>query len=334
MGNKRLSIIVPGYNNPSGWWCRCVESVLANIGEQDEVICVDDGSIVRPECLEGIAAGDSRVRIIYRDTNGGLSSARNTALEVAKGEYVTFVDSDDQVLPDTYEKALSCMERLHYDIAMYGVRSHWVNERLVQDDEPEYREIGLMTPQDVDREYQRGILNYAWNKVYRRSFLNEHKLKFDPDGMPCEDIIFVLQCIICGAKWVTINHIGIIYYRTHATLLSRYQKSYLKGTRQAGKIWTAYKEAFPEACDILRHNGNVDEMSLARGEWNNIWKEGAPFSLRQRWLYLKQHAEITNRPLIAFFLSKLVYSFLRKYFYVRPVQKWHIKRVYPRAKPI
>lgn len=333
MRNRRLTVIVPGYNNPDSWWCRCIDSILANIGLDDEVICVDDGSSDRPRVLSDYERLDPRVRVIYREANGGLSVARNVAMGVVRGEFVTFVDSDDEVLPGTYEKALTALLKNNADIALFGVRSIWINEKLYKEDVPDEREIGALGAGDVKDLFDASLLNYAWNKVYRSSFLRCHKMAFDPDGMPCEDIIFVLQCIMFGAKWVTVHHVGINYYRTHATLLSRYKRSYVAGTRSAANAWCRYRESEPNAQAILGKIGEVSERELVRGEWDNIWRLASPFRLIERWRFLKVHSsEIAKGNLILLFLRKAIYAFFRRYFYVAPVQRWHIKRVYPTVK--
>ena len=80
---KRLSVIIPGYNTPDAWWRRCVGSVKAALGPDDEVVCVDDGSSQRPLALESLAKEDSRVKTVYLEKNMGLPTARNAGLDVA-----------------------------------------------------------------------------------------------------------------------------------------------------------------------------------------------------------------------------------------------------------
>ncbi len=77
----RLSVIVPGYNTPGNWWRRCIESVLRAIGSEDEIIVVDDGSD-KKWLVDGSWWLDKRVQVVCKE-NGGLSSARNVALEIA-----------------------------------------------------------------------------------------------------------------------------------------------------------------------------------------------------------------------------------------------------------
>ena len=332
MPSKRLSVIIPGYNNPELWWRRCVDSVLANIGDMDEVICVDDGSEKRPYVLQEYAKKDSRTKVIYREWNGGLSVARNDALVNARGEYITFVDSDDEIMPGTYEKALAALGSGDADVVLFGVRSIWVNEKLYKEDIPDEMSARTLDAASVKNLYEASLLNYAWNKVYRASFLKSHTMSFDPSRMPCEHIIFVLQCIMAGAKWGAIHHIGINYYRTHATLLSRYKSSYVTGTRNASRVWHHYKESNAGAIAILGDIGEVSEVALMRGEWDNIWRLKTPYTLLERLEFARQHPEISMGNAYLFFFKKLIFSVLRRWLYIRPVQRWHIKKVYPEVK--
>lgn len=333
--HKRLTVIIPGYNNPEEWWARCIESALQNIGTDDELICVDDGSLVAPRILEHYAQTDSRVRVVYCESNGGLSVARNRAMELARGEYLTFVDSDDELEPYTYEKALSAMVQTNSDVVVFGVRSIWVNEKLYKDNVAIDANLGCLNACDVKRLFDDCLLNYAWNKVYRSLFIKKHHLMFDPDGMPCEDIMFVLECVMSGAKWATIGHVGINYYKTHSSLLSRYKPSYVQGIKQASDQWKKYKEFDATARDVVGDLGEVSDRELTAGQWDNIWRIGSPYRLRDKWRFLNENRAIANgRNLCLFFIGQIIYSFCRKHFYFSQVQRWHIRRVYPDVRPL
>lgn len=334
MSTKRLSVIIPGYNNPEKWWQRCIDSVLRNISAADEIICVDDASSSRPIILEEYSRKDNRINVIFRECNGGLSVARNCAMEVAHGKYLTFVDSDDEVLPGTYERALSAIEAHEASVVIYGVNSIWVAERLIERKCPDDANIGKLTPSCLKELYDESLFNYAWNKIYRTQFLNEHKLRFDPTGMPCEDIIFNLHCVMAGATWATIAHVGINYYKTHNSLLSKYKPSYVRGMKAASDIWIKYKEFDYTARKVLGDVGEVSDPALVRGEWDNIWRKGSPYTLAARWKFLSEHSDVLVGNQCICFLKKMIYTILRKLFYTSQVKRWHIRRVYKDAKPL
>ena len=104
-----LSVIIAVYNT-APWLACCLDSLLAQTTDLFEIICINDGSTDEsPEILSRYAARDSRIRIINQQ-NRGLPAARNTGLAAARGKYVTFVDSDDWVEPQTMEKILLHMQ--------------------------------------------------------------------------------------------------------------------------------------------------------------------------------------------------------------------------------
>lgn len=97
-----ISVIVPCYNVME-YLPKCVESILSQTYKNLEIILVDDGSTDSSgKICDGYAAKDNRIKVIHKK-NGGLSDARNVALDVMKGEYVTFIDSDDYVANDYVE---------------------------------------------------------------------------------------------------------------------------------------------------------------------------------------------------------------------------------------
>lgn len=117
MKDKVLSIIVPVYKAEK-FLIRCTDSILNQTFSNIELILVDDGSPDHcPELCEKIAHKDHRVKVVHQK-NSGVSVARNTGLNIATGDYITFVDSDDFIEPDMYEKMLKKAEEYQCDIVM------------------------------------------------------------------------------------------------------------------------------------------------------------------------------------------------------------------------
>lgn len=105
----RISVIVPVYNTED-YLEACLESILRQSFSDFEVIVVDDGSTDScPGICDEYAARDCRIRVIHK-INAGVSAARNDALDAACGEFVTFIDSDDRINPETFEKALEAAD--------------------------------------------------------------------------------------------------------------------------------------------------------------------------------------------------------------------------------
>lgn len=165
--NILLSVVIPIYNGERTL-ARCVESVLGQHVEGMELILVDDGSTDRSALVANRYQNRPHVTLIHK-ANGGLSDARNEGLYYAKGRYVTFVDSDDYLLPDTYAPLMAMLEaHPEYDILEYSfVRETSCGWKTIKLPEREYTHIG---------DYWLGCRGYehtyAWNKIYRRSLFD------------------------------------------------------------------------------------------------------------------------------------------------------------------
>ena len=111
-----LSIIVPVYNLEN-YLCKCIDSILGQTYRDFEVLLVDDGSTDSSLsiCLQ-YAETDSRICVFHKD-NGGASSARNLGLEKARGQYISFIDGDDFIEPDLYERLLEDLLKTNADIS-------------------------------------------------------------------------------------------------------------------------------------------------------------------------------------------------------------------------
>lgn len=112
-----ISVIVPVYNVEE-YVRRCIESVLSQSFTEYEIILVDDGSPDKsPQICEEYAKKDTRIHVVHKE-NGGLSSARNAGIDVAKGDYLFFLDSDDLIHPDCLSILYKCLEKTGAEISL------------------------------------------------------------------------------------------------------------------------------------------------------------------------------------------------------------------------
>lgn len=135
----KVSIIVPVYNVEK-YFDRCINSLINQTLREIEIILVDDESPDNcPEMCDKYAKKDSRIKVIHKK-NGGLGFARNSGLDIAAGEYFAFVDSDDYVDLDFYEKLYTAAKNGDYDLAQGGIsKKH--GDRIEKKHHP-YAEIG------------------------------------------------------------------------------------------------------------------------------------------------------------------------------------------------
>ena len=183
-----LTVIIPVYKTEQTLE-RCIESVLGQqVQGGMEVILVDDGSPDNsPALCDTWAERDNRVRVIHQQ-NRGLGAARNAGLDVATGEYVTFVDSDDYLAPDTYPELLQRLgeqpdvDILEYEIQMVG--SNMANRKFSDGKWQDARQYWLQT--------RAWWHSYACNKIFRRSLFDEVRYA---DNRFCEDLLILVQLL-------------------------------------------------------------------------------------------------------------------------------------------
>lgn len=328
----RLSVIIPGYNTPEKWWRRCLYSVRQACGPEDEIICVDDGSAKHPDILDKIAEDDLRVKPIFLEKNMGQAAARNKALGIAKGEWIAFVDSDDEVAPDIYDKCVSDSESDGCDILLFGVRVVWTAENIYKDDLPvPRRRIGCIDANEISSLFNGCLFEYVWNRLIRRSFLEKNCIAFDIGICPGEDTIFNLKCVLANARFAFIPSVGYVYYRFYTSSLARYQARFGESLKIRNGLWREVKSMLSAGDNPKWKLGELSDGELAFWDMKNMWRYDSPVTLGERWSWQKSNARYFRLPAWVMFLKELLGGFVRRYLYFRPIRRWKIKRMFPDA---
>ena len=210
-----LSVIVPVYN-VEAYLCRCVDSILNQTYQNLEVILVDDGAKDSSGTIcDTYAEKDSRVQVIHKE-NGGLSSARNAGLDICRGEYIAFVDSDDWIELDAYENMLKTAQELDVKLVCGG--------RYDVKAETGEKKVGLcpLRTERISSEELVGRI-FIWNqcdssacdKLFHRSMLEHWRF---PVGKIVEDVP-VMYRIILGTDWVAMyGHPIYNYFHRHGSI--------------------------------------------------------------------------------------------------------------------
>jgi len=190
-----ISVIVPVYKAEK-YLHRCVDSLLAQTFSDFEVLLVDDGSPDRSgEICDEYAKKDSRVRVFHKE-NGGVSSARNIGLDNAAGEYLTFIDADDWIDVDCFEKGFSLLKRDNLDILQYSYKM--ISEKDGSIISVHDYECAPMEWKDfVQKDH---FLVCVGGNFIRMSIIKENHLRFDEKLHLAEDQLFIMKTMTLSGR--------------------------------------------------------------------------------------------------------------------------------------
>ena len=243
MKAELISVIVPVYNVEL-YLCCCVDSILRQTYRNLEIILVDDGSTDQSgKICDEYARQDLRVTVVHQK-NGGLSAARNTGIDRAKGEYLSFVDSDDFIDERMLEVLYTDLQAVKADAAVVGFQLFEKQNEIksVELDSP----VQSMTKQEAIRStlIPDGMGDFAWNKLYKKELFQGIRY---PLGRMMEDqgttYRIFLQC-----KKVAYHPVGLYYYyqRPDSILHHRSLKFYEDKFDMGFQKYQALKEAYPD----------------------------------------------------------------------------------------
>ena len=202
-----ISIIVPIYGVES-YLCTCIDSILEQTFSDFELILVDDGSPDNCGVIcDDYAAKDSRVRVIHQE-NQGLSCARNTGIDAARGRFLCFVDSDDLVAPDYCRVLYDLLAESTADFSVCGVCRFRDGEDPVPVDAEDSGQVSSreFLKMQLQKQSEFGV----WNKLYRRELFE--KIRFQP-GKLNEDVIFSADLMKNCCRGAVISGRQLLFYR-------------------------------------------------------------------------------------------------------------------------
>lgn len=213
-----ISVIVPVYKVEK-YLKRCVASIQDQTYKNLEIILIDDGS--PDECgkmCDEFAEKDTRIKVVHQK-NGGLAKARNKGLEIAKGEYITFVDSDDMLEAQMMEMLLLMIkEDADIDISICGHRIVYEDKERVSPKDEECKDNVILNQQELWEEIFGQLNNAVWNKMYKRSVIGE--LRFPEGIIHGEDLIFNLNYLRKCNKGIINQTVGYNYLKRQNSITS------------------------------------------------------------------------------------------------------------------
>ncbi len=234
----KVSVIVPVYKVEK-YLKQCLDSIINQTLKEIEIILIDDNSPDNcGEICDEYSKKDSRVKVIHKQ-NEGLGLTRNLGMEISKGKYIGFVDSDDYIKKDMYEKLYNIAEKYNAEV-VYSSDFFRVNNAG--------KEIKIQKKNVVEREYcdeevvnellpniisappnykQDEVIGVSvWKALYKNGVLKEHNIRFHSERVYIsEDAIFQIELLVHIKKAVVIPYMGYYYRKNQQSLSMKYQSN-------------------------------------------------------------------------------------------------------------
>lgn len=253
-GKLMVSVIVPVYNTDRECFERCTKSLKAQTDSNFEVIVIDDGS--QPECAEMLDSfADGKQFFVIHQQNTGVSEARNNGLRHAKGEYITFLDSDDYVSPNFIKSSSELIRRYGADLVIGGISivdGRNISEcavksshEIIYENTDALRRYLLTAQYEQDTKELKGLrCGGPWCKLYRREVLKN--VKFRKNVPVYEDMIFNLEALENVGKIVVSPELWYSYVIYSSSAMRKYRPNGIHEQKLVMQFLKKYKTMHPE----------------------------------------------------------------------------------------
>lgn len=293
MINSKLSVIIPVYNSEN-YLVKCLNSIIYQTLKDIEIIIVNDGSTDNSQSIiDNFKSNDSRI-ISIEQTNGGLGAARNSGIEIASGDYIAFIDSDDYIDLSMFEKMYNLGKKYSAEIVMCDLVK-------VDDNGKEFKYLP-QSPQLADKIVLKNDFTifgemscFACNKIFKTSLFNKHRFK---SRLHFEDIELVPKLVL------------------DSTIISKINEPFYKYYERNDSITRTHTE---KGLDIFVAIENVSSY-FKKSRYNSQLNELKRFQIIQGYYsYLAYVAFIDNK-----YLKKEMIMELKKFLNINKISKKEI----------
>lgn len=309
MNNTLVSVIMPVYNSQQ-YVKAAVNSIVNQTYGNIEILCVNDCSTDDSlSVLNELASKDSRVKVIDSPVNVGAGEARNLAIKEAKGEFITFVDADDTIEPDLYQRVIDEINKNNPDQVVWGiVEEHFDDNDTLVKTVPivsAYRFLDNETDivKTILELEDNSLFGYQWNSFYRASVIKDNNIRFEK-ALFYEDYFFNLEFAKCMKTFSVLDYAGYHYFkRVNSSITHRFTKDYFALSYRRIESMYRYCESMaylePEVYNIL---GN----RLLRYTFSALSRNHNPLSEMSFYDMKKWVKENTTREIYSTLLCKCV----------------------------
>ena len=264
----KTSVIVPVYNVEQ-YLPKCLDSLINQTLKDIEIICINDESPDNcDKILEEYAKKDSRI-VVLNEKNSGQGSARNRGLEIAKGKYIQFLDSDDFYEPTCCEEMYNLMEKHQdIDVACFDTNIIYDAYEDKKDSDANYFKMHFIGKTKVKPSMAHQLVDVnCWNKIFKKSFIDNNNLRF-PEKLHYEDV---------GFFWFWITRANYIYF---------YNKKLTNYLRRRGSfLGEIYEKSSKSIFDAFKVNELIYDDLIKNNKWNEYkYVYIKAYILKIRWL--------------------------------------------------
>lgn len=251
-----ITVIIPVYN-VERFLDRCIDSVIGQSYRDLEIILVDDGSTDRSGIMcDKWAKKDKRIKVIHQ-TNAGLSGARNSGIDIAAGRYISFIDSDDYILPEYFEYLLKLITDYNADMSVCQLVDVDEKDNVIQTHSIEGEYLLEDTEKCMNDFFNaKAIDTTAWRKLYKSELFLETNIRY-PIGFYHEDV-FTTYKIIDHCNKIIVGNRALYAYRKRSGSIvnSSFSRKHLDGVYGKIEIFNYIIEKYPQlseraACGII-----------------------------------------------------------------------------------
>lgn len=264
----KISIIIPMYNSEK-YIEKCINSILINEGDY-EIIVVDDASNDKGLSIcKMLAEKNKKINIISLETNKGVSNARNIGIQYAKGNFITFVDSDDFLEKDWYKNVVKELDS-SYDMLFFNSK---ISEECTK-----YELIKYILGNNNEKIY----LSAPYSKFFKTTFIKQYALKFEENIINGEDMLFNTEALLASKKYKIVNREIYKVVRNIGSLSRKFDEyiftSEILFQKKLQKILENYsmKEEFLDWCNgnhiiiLLNRISYIDNFELRKEQLKKI----------------------------------------------------------------
>lgn len=212
---EKISIIVPIYNGEK-YLHGCLKSLINQSYKNIEIILINDGSTDNTKVIcEHYKQLDNRVKLINKN-NEGVSRSRNIGIKEATGKYIGFVDCDDYISTDMYEKLKIAIDKSKADMSVckYEQTMKIYESMLNKKNSKKYKFKIISAYNAIESIYtSNDFAGYTWNKLYKKEIIDNNKIKFDENILIAEDNLFNFEYLLKCKSVIVVNKVMYYYFQ-------------------------------------------------------------------------------------------------------------------------